>query len=54
MAVLHEGAIRYVGTPAGLLERHGTRDMEQAFLACIETSSATGERLSEADSNSVP
>jgi ABC-2 type transport system ATP-binding protein len=54
MAVLHEGAIRYVGTPAALLERHGTRDMEQAFLACIETSSATGERLSEADSNSVP
>ncbi|MCC7081322.1 MAG: ABC transporter ATP-binding protein [Burkholderiales bacterium] len=37
MAVLHEGALRYVGTPAGLLERAGTRDMERAFLACIES-----------------
>ena len=38
MAVLHDGTIRYLGTPAGLLERAGTRDMEQAFLACIEPS----------------
>jgi ABC-2 type transport system ATP-binding protein len=40
MAVLHAGAMRYVGAPAGLLERHGTRDMEQAFLACIEQAGA--------------
>jgi ABC-2 type transport system ATP-binding protein len=37
MAVLHEGSIRYVGTPAGLLERTHTRDMEEAFLACIDS-----------------
>jgi ABC-2 type transport system ATP-binding protein len=43
MAVLHEGTLRYVGTPAALLERANTRDMEQAFLACIESSpSASG------------
>jgi len=35
MAVLHAGTIRFVGTPAELLADHGTRDMEQAFLACI-------------------
>ena len=35
MAVLHEGTIRFVGTPGALLERHATTDMEQAFLACI-------------------
>jgi ABC-2 type transport system ATP-binding protein len=53
MAVLHEGAIRYVGTPAGLLERARTRDMEQAFLACIEASPASDEHTSEADNEGV-
>lgn len=36
MAVLHDGVVRYVGTPAELLSRHDTVDMEQAFLRCIE------------------
>jgi ABC-2 type transport system ATP-binding protein len=36
MAVLHDGALRYVGTPEELLARHGTRDMEEAFLSCIQ------------------
>jgi len=36
MAILHAGTLRYVGSPADLLARHGTSDMEQAFLACIE------------------
>src|SRR5690606_20082226 len=36
LAVLHDGGVRYGGTPAELLRRHDTRDMEQAFLACIE------------------
>ncbi|RPI47805.1 MAG: ABC transporter ATP-binding protein [Betaproteobacteria bacterium] len=40
MAVLHGGTIRYVGTPAELLARHGTDDMEQAFLRCIESESS--------------
>ncbi len=44
MAVLHEGRVRYVGTPAELLERHGTRDMEQAFLACIEPGQDTEQQ----------
>jgi len=35
MAILHAGTIRYVGTPAELLARHATTDMEEAFLACI-------------------
>ena len=43
MAVLHQGSLRYVGTPAGLLERSRTRDMEQAFLACIDSSPAHSE-----------
>jgi ABC-2 type transport system ATP-binding protein len=37
LAVLHEGAIRFVGEPSALLRAYGTRDIEQAFLACIET-----------------
>jgi ABC-2 type transport system ATP-binding protein len=36
MAVLHAGTIRYVGTPAELLARHASRNLEQAFLRCIE------------------
>lgn len=35
MAVLHAGTLRYVGSPAKLLARHGTKDMEAAFLDCI-------------------
>jgi len=37
LAVLHGGTVRFVGTPAELLARHATTDMEAAFLACIET-----------------
>ena len=43
MAVLHAGSIRYVGTPAGLIERHRSPDMEQAFLACIGETAETGQ-----------
>ena len=49
MAVLHAGSIRYVGTPAGLLARHGTRDMEQAFLACIEAGDAGASAAPQAE-----
>jgi ABC-2 type transport system ATP-binding protein len=42
MAVLHGGTIRYVGTPAELLARHGTPDMEQAFLRSIEAEPSAG------------
>jgi ABC-2 type transport system ATP-binding protein len=35
MAVLHEGRLRFVGTPAQLIAEHGGIDLEHAFLACI-------------------
>ena len=37
MAVLHDGTIRFVGAPTELLAQHGVSDMENAFLACIES-----------------
>lgn len=37
MAVLHAGAVRYVGSPAELLARQATTNMEEAFLSCIES-----------------
>ena len=40
MAVLHRGRIRYVGSPAGLRERHGVPTLESAFLACLEDAAA--------------
>jgi len=36
LAVLHEGRVRFVGTPQELMRRFSAADMEQAFLACIE------------------
>ncbi|MGH8631984.1 MAG: ABC transporter ATP-binding protein [Burkholderiales bacterium] len=35
MAVLHQGRVRFVGTPCGLKERHAAASLEQAYLACI-------------------
>ena len=35
MAVLHEGRLRFVGTPAELIAEYGGGDLEHAFLACI-------------------
>ncbi len=35
MAVLHAGRLRFCGTPRELMDRHGARDLEQAFLSCI-------------------
>ncbi len=35
MAVLHDGRLRFAGTPRELMDRHGAPDLEQAFLACI-------------------
>ena len=35
MAVLHQGELKFAGTPAELIEREGAADLEQAFLACI-------------------
>ena len=35
LAVLHDGKLRFVGTPADLVGRHDASDLEQAFLACI-------------------
>lgn len=35
MAILHDGRIRFSGTPAECRERYGAATLEQAFLACI-------------------
>ncbi len=35
LAILHQGRVRFVGTPAQLRERHAALTLEAAFLACI-------------------
>ena len=35
MAILHDGRIRFAGTPAECRARYGAATLEQAFLACI-------------------
>jgi ABC-2 type transport system ATP-binding protein len=35
MIVLHGGRLRFAGTPAELNRRHGSADLESAFLGCI-------------------
>ena len=45
MAVLHRGRIRFVGSPAGLRERHGAPTLERAFLACLEDGGMPVRRL---------
>jgi ABC-2 type transport system ATP-binding protein len=35
-AILHDGALRFVGTPAACRAQFGADTLEQAFLACIE------------------
>jgi ABC-2 type transport system ATP-binding protein len=36
MAVIHQGELRFVGTPQDLRERYSSVTLEQAFLACID------------------
>jgi ABC-2 type transport system ATP-binding protein len=40
MAVLHDGQLRFAGTPPDLVSRYGSGDLEQAFLACIAGAAA--------------
>jgi ABC-2 type transport system ATP-binding protein len=40
MAVLHAGRLRFAGSPAELMSRYRSPDLERAFLACIEESAA--------------
>ena len=35
MAILHQGSLRFAGTPAALKQRHNASNLEQAYLACI-------------------
>ncbi len=35
MAILHDGRLRFAGSPEDLRHRFGCRDLEQAFLACV-------------------
>jgi ABC-2 type transport system ATP-binding protein len=36
MVVLHQGGLRFAGSPAALMRAHAGGSMEQAFLRCIE------------------
>jgi ABC-2 type transport system ATP-binding protein len=38
MAILHQGELRFVGSPTQCCQRFGTASLEQAFLACIPSS----------------
>ena len=35
MAVLHQGELRFAGTPGELRTRFGAASLEQAYFACI-------------------
>ncbi len=43
MGILHEGVLRYVGTPKGCCEAYGAPSLEQAYVACISESSPARE-----------
>ncbi len=45
MALVHDGRLRFAGTPAELMARHGASDLEQAFLACVEAPEDRGARI---------
>ena len=40
MAVLHEGRLRFVGSPAEFCAHFGTEDLEEAYLRCVAPSAA--------------
>ena len=40
MAIVHEGRLRFAGTPDGLICKYGCGDLEQAFLVCISDHAA--------------
>lgn len=40
MGILHEGRLRFAGTPAECRERHASDNLEQAYLACISAPTA--------------
>ncbi len=43
MGILHDGQLRFVGTPSECRQRYGTSSLEQAYLSCISNSeSAAG------------
>ena len=38
MAILHQGTVRFAGSPAALKRQHGTDNLEKAYLDCIRDS----------------
>ena len=38
--ILHDGEIRFIGTPASCLERYGADTLEKAYMNCISTDPA--------------
>lgn len=45
IALLHQGKIRYIGSPAACRRYFNTPDLEQAFLRCIESREGNGEYI---------
>jgi len=52
MAILHEGHLKFVGSPAECCAQFSTQDLEQAFLRCIMSQDET--RLSSIDNMVFP
>ncbi len=50
MAVLHDGNLRFVGAPDELVRQCGGRDLEHAFLTCIEGPPRNSPELRPANS----
>lgn len=45
MALVHDGRLRFAGTPAELMAQHGAQNLEQAFLACVEAPEGAETRI---------
>ena len=45
MGILHDGELRFVGTPDDCLEKFGVTSLEDAYLACI-----SGPSVAESES----
>jgi len=52
MAILHDGHLKFVGSPAECCAQFSTQDLEQAFLRCIMSQDET--RLSSIDNAVFP
>ena len=47
VAVIHDGSLKFAGTPSALCARYDGDDLEQAFLRCIDATRAAGVRKTQ-------